>query len=129
MLEHQSVNVLSKLNSQFINLFTSYRERREKERKDKEKRDFVGSKDGRDIRGDSSLHREHLSSSKPSKCECNIVRVFITSTVSFYLVHYLSSLLLPAQLFDFEQRFHHTRVPLNSQIKHKRKCVEVKAKG
>jgi len=54
--------------------FFSYRERREKERKDKEKRDFAGSKDGRDIRGDPSLHREHLASSKPSKCEFSVVK-------------------------------------------------------
>lgn len=96
---------MSELNiSQFNHLFSSYRERREKERKDKEKRDFVASKDGRDIRGDSSLHREHLASSKSSKCELNVVRVFIASTRSYYLFHYLSSSLLSAQLqyFDFE---------------------------
>lgn len=53
--------------------FYPLRERREKERKDKEKRDFAGIKDGRDIRGDSALHREHLAPSKPSKCKLSAV--------------------------------------------------------
>ena len=49
--------------------FNWHRERRDKERKEKEKRDLAGTKDDRDARGDPTLHREHLASSKPSKCK------------------------------------------------------------
>ena len=51
----------------------SNRERREKERKEREKRDVAGTKDGGRDGRDPTLNREHLSSSKTSKCMCVFV--------------------------------------------------------
>ena len=68
----------------------SNRERREKERKEREKRDLAGTKDGGRDGRDATLNREHLSSSKPSKCMCVFLFVclvwFAFSCCHFFLV-------------------------------------------
>ena len=83
------------------------RERREKDRKEREKRDVAGTKDGGRDGRDPTLNREHLSSSKTSKCMSVFIFCLLWVTLVvvvfclfcfFFVLHNLKWTFLPLEL-------------------------------